>query len=67
MELLLIIFIFVFGFLFVVRLLLGKAIFVEVAGLWVHDISKFLIKAPIKIIGYIFASVGRLIRLLINR
>jgi hypothetical protein len=67
MELMLIICLFVFSKLFIARFLLGKAIFVEVAGLWIHDISKSLIKVPIKIIGYILASVGRLIRLLTNR
>jgi hypothetical protein len=67
MEALLAIFIFVIGLIFIVRLLLGKAIFVEVAGLWIHDISKFLIKASIKIVGYVFSQLARLVRLLINR
>jgi len=67
MEVLLAIFILLFGLIFIVRLLLGKAIFVEVAGLWIHDISKYLIRLPLRIIGYVFAMFGRLVKLLINR
>ena len=67
MEIILGVFILIFGFFFIVRLLLGRRIYSEAAGHWVYHISRSLLAIPFRIIKYIFSVVGRLFSFLVNK
>ena len=67
MEVILGTFILIFGFFFIVRLLLGRRIYTEAAGHWVYHISRSLLVFPFRIIKYLFSVLGRLLSIIINK